>query len=77
MFPRYVMRYGSDMAQSPATPPKQQESATLAELRAASRDVDRTLIAWSLSLSPLQRARAATKALKALNRYSRHAPSRG
>lgn len=45
-----------------------------ADLREASEDVDATLLAWSLSLSPLERLRAASRAASALGKF-RHVPS--
>ncbi|MCA9550568.1 MAG: hypothetical protein KC933_11070 [Myxococcales bacterium] len=41
------------------------------ELRAAASDVDRTLLAWSMSLSPLERLRASSRAAAALGRFRR------
>lgn len=41
------------------------------KIRAAMRDIDRSLLAWTLSLTPLERLRCATNAARALNRFKR------
>jgi hypothetical protein len=47
------------------------------ELEQLAREVDRTLIQWSLSLSPMERLRAASKSLRGLRRFRRVTPERG
>lgn len=42
-------------------------------LQAAAAEVDRTLIRWMLSLTPLERLRASTNAARALYRFRRGA----
>lgn len=42
-------------------------------MEAASMEVDQSLLAWSLSLSVLQRLRAATKSARTLDRLQRRA----
>jgi len=42
-----------------------------ADLLEAVEDVDPTLLAWSLSLSPLERLRAATRAASTLAKFRR------
>ena len=39
------------------------------KVRAAMRDVDQSLLDWTLSLTPLERLRCATNAARALNRF--------
>ena len=46
-------------------------------LREAASDVDPTLLAWSLSLSPLERLRVSSRAASTLGRFRRVTPEAG
>ncbi len=39
------------------------------KVRAAMRDIDQSLLDWTLSLTPLERLRCASNAARALNRF--------
>jgi hypothetical protein len=62
---------------APATPTVDEVERAVAaidpELVAAAHEVDRTLLRWSLGLTPLERLRACTQATGTLERL-RHAP---
>ncbi len=70
-------RYPPPMATSPTRPaiPVALELDPL--VLEAVRDVDQSLLDWSLALSPLERLRACHRAAVALARFRHEAPGRG
>jgi hypothetical protein len=67
------MARGSDVRDGP----RELEPATRAELEAASREVDETLLRWWGQLSLRERLRACTRAARALGRFGGGPPAAG
>jgi hypothetical protein len=68
---------GNIFAMVPRDPRVDAVVARYPELKQLALEVDRSLLRWSLGLSPLQRLRAASNSLRGLRRFRRVTPRGG